>query len=52
MMTDPGKKFAGRTSASPLLDHRPFRWADDDVVGRAGIWKTLLLTRTDGHNRN
>ena len=36
-----------------LLEHRPFRAADELILGREAFWKQLLLTRGDqGLNRN
>jgi hypothetical protein len=53
LVTDPTLDYCRANFRFALLEHRPFRTADDIIIAREGFWKNLLLTRGElGLNRN
>ena len=48
-----GRSYCRSYFRFALLEHRPFRAADEHILQREGFWKRLLLTRgEEGLNRN
>lgn len=53
LVTTPDFSYCRTNFRFALLEHRPFRAADELIIEREGFWKRLLLTRGDqGLNRN
>jgi hypothetical protein len=53
LATTPDLNYCRSNFRFALLEHRPFRAADEQIIQRENSWKRLLLTRGDqGLNRN
>jgi hypothetical protein len=53
LVTTPDLNYCRSNFRFALLEHRPFRAADEQIIQRENSWKRLLLTRGDqGLNRN
>jgi len=53
LVNTPDLKYCRANFRFALLEHRPFRAADEIIIARENFWKQLLLTRGEqGLNRN
>jgi hypothetical protein len=53
LVTDPTLEYCRTNFRFALLEHRPSRTPDEDIIGRESFWKRILLTRGEyGLNRN
>jgi hypothetical protein len=53
LVSDPSLDYCRVNFRFALLEHRPFRTADETILAREAFWKRILLTRGEhGLNRN
>lgn len=52
LVSDPSLAYCRQAFRFTLLEPRPVATADEVVIAREALWKSILLSRTHGLNRN